>query len=363
MINRRLIPSVWVSPDVPSLAGGRPASPRFQARYTQNWTVRQGVGHIRVAADPDPVWDGSAWTTEPPSGATTTNFIRWSARTLPLPSQHGGEYFLGQRTGFDGTGSLPVAANQWDSAPGSSFGVSWQSAYPFKPRVQPYTHHGHDGTTVTTPAAVFFHPHMVEHMWADFASVLTPPFTFMIVCVFPSFPGQGGYQCVLDSGRDPTTGTGAIPAQTRQSWYSHGVPARTALPENLGYRTGLWVQPGRVLGFSDQKPTTRMARVPFAYSTRPKVIYGVYNGASSIFGYFGNSLKYSRSHIQRAVKLANHGSQRFAVLGRSNGVIDSDRSSAMVVFEIRLWNIALSDYQLVSNFDQLASTWRFPEHV
>jgi hypothetical protein len=203
-------------------------------------------------------------------------------------------------------------------------------------------------------------------MWADFGTILTFPFTFMICCVFTHFTSPYNVQCVLDSGRDPTTGTGAIPAATRAKWFQHGLPARTVLPavnENLGYRTGLQVHPKRVSGFNDMHPTTKIAKVPFAYSLRPKVLYGVYNGNSSVFGVFGNSLKYPTSHVQRSVKLASHGAQRYCVLGRGNGVLDDAFATAMVVFEIRLWTGPLTTAQLESHHGQLSSTWRFVEHT
>jgi hypothetical protein len=205
-------------------------------------------------------------------------------------------------------------------------------------------------------------------MWADFGLLMNFPFTIMICCVFTHFSRPTQIQYVLDAGRDPTTGTGALSAATRAQWFRHGVPARTVLTNNekasvLGYRTGLQVHPKRVIGFNDPNPTTKIARVPFAHSLRPKVLYGVYNANSSFFGVFGNSLKYPYTHVQRSVKLASHGNQEFMVLGRANNVIDNSRCTAMVVFEMRLWSGPLTKTDLENHHNQLASTWRFVEHT
>ena len=365
MPTRRLIPAVSLSPVTPSLAGGEPRVSKYTASYTSGWTVLQGVGHVRVFPDPDPTWSGSAWVNPPPSAPAGSHFMRWTARSLPDPATTGtgGEYPLGIRGSADGTSGLPSGCGNWTSQ--GDFTLNWNSDYPFKPRVASYTHHGKDGTTVKTPIAVHFHPHFVQHMWCDFGTVLNMPFTFMVVAVFTRFHRVNDIQNVLDGGRDPTP---SIDSATRLAWLSHGVPGRRKLPLEtgvnlLGYRTALRVHPERMVGFNDQSPTTRKARVPYAHSLRPKVIFGVYNGNSSFFGVYGNELKFPGLASIRTVKLSNLGAQRFAVLGRQNGVIDTDKSSSMVVFEIRCWDAALTTDQLDQHYRQMASTWRFVEHT
>jgi len=373
---RRLIPSVAMTPiATPTLASGRPVVAKYTASYGNNIAVTQGSGHVRVFPDPDPIWNGTIWTTQPPDFPAGSVFLRWSARGLPNYPTGTTEYYLGKQDAFDGSTAGNWGQNWYPDGVVSTdpFSIPWTSAYPFKPRVASYTHHGRDGTKVVTPKAVHLFAHRVEHMWADFGTLLTYPFTFMLCCVFTRFASPKTVQCVLDSGRDPTTGTPSIPIPTRQAWQRHGVPARYVLGQESGanklpYRVGLQVHPKRVMGFDDPTPTTKMAKVPFAYTLRPKVLYGVYNGNNSVFGVFGNSKKYPTAHVQRTVKLAPMSALgtnpfRYVVMGRGTGAIDTARAACMVIFEIRVWSGPLTRAQLEAQHDQISSTWRFVEHT
>jgi len=315
---------------------------------------------VRVFPDPDPTWNGSSWINPPPSAPAGSHFMRWTARSLPSPLVGGLDYLLGARSSVDGTSGLPAGCASWGSQ--GDFAVNLNSDYPFKPLVAPYTHHALDGTTITTSQAVHFTRHSVEHMWADMGTILTPPFTFMIVCVLTRFGSAGDAIHIIDSGQDPTS---AITAATRARWYNHGLPGRTNLPgENaLTYRTALMARRSHILGFNDPTMGTKVARVPFAASRRPKVIYGIYNGNNSEFGVFGSSVRNPTLHKSRQVKLSGHGAQRFLVLGRANGCIDRDFASGMVVFEIRVWDTALTSDQIIEHYAQLSSTWKLVLHV
>src|SRR4051794_36791850 len=138
MASRRLIQSTRLVPTTPALGGGHPSTPKYNITYASDINVTQGVGHVRLFADPDPVWNGTIWTTPPPSAPAGSQFIRWTARSLPDPAAQGGEYLLGTRSSVDGTSGLPSGAASWAATPGSDDAIAWNSDYPFKPRVAPY---------------------------------------------------------------------------------------------------------------------------------------------------------------------------------------------------------------------------------
>lgn len=336
----------------PVILAGKPYLPKIYGTIGVTGNAHAGVGHLRGFPDPDPVWDGTEWTVPPPAAPAGANFVRWTVRDLPNPGTvTGGRYLLGHRVTNDGTDTLPAGAEQWDSSPGSDFDIPWQSAWPFKPVVQPHVHYGPDGDVHTIGAGITFHTHRVGHMWADMGSLLTPPFTMLFVGVMLDFPSKSYLNYIFDAGFDPDT---AVTTAQRTSIYRLGASGNITLSEAEGYRNALRVGTNQVQMFNDPTPTTRLVRVPFTSTLKPKMIAMVVNGASSMLAVFDNSRR-----LHRPISLASHGAQRLWVLGRANGIISVARSCNAVAFEIRAWDKALTLAHLEAQFAQLRSTWDF----
>lgn len=351
---QRVRKAVSVAYDTPVIFQGKPYLPKFSGLITPGGSANRGYGHIRQIVDPDPVWDGSAWTVEPPAYPPGANFIRWTAKTLPSPAGYsGGAYQLGTADAADGTAGMTLEGTRWQSAPGSSVTIPWQSAYPFKPTVSNLVHYNADGSQHVQDVGIHFNASQVDHMWADMGSFLTPPFTVILVALVSRFLSGQYANYLLDSGRDPT---GQLTVAQRKAWLAAGgLPGPVALTaENLGYRTALAVARPGTLMYNDQPYVGRYGRVRYANNYRPKMFAEVFNGGASATG------NWSASGVNyAAASLANHGSQRLAVLGRANGGLNPIYAASMVLFEMRVWDKALSKDQLQAQYDQLSSTWRF----
>lgn len=348
-LSHRTVAGLSFTAVTPAIVKGRPKVPRLWGKMIPGGSALAGVGHLRGFADPDPVWGGSSWTTPPPDAPVGSNFIRWSARQLPSPG--GSSYLLGSPSSLDGTSGIASGKQQWSSTPGSDFSIPWQSAYPFKPTVQSHIHYGMDGSTYTETAGVHFTTGGVTHMWADFGTILTPPFTILLAGVVTAFRTKSYWNWMFDAGENPNSD---LTAAQRADIYAHGVRDPIALTESYGYRTGLRVGHTQVQAFNDVTPTTKIARVPYAHTIKPKVFSFVVDGSNSLL-----QVQDVRGLRKRAIRLTNHGAQRLMVMGRRTNILSPLDACAMVVFEVRAWDKALSSDQLDGQYQQLASTWKY----
>lgn len=347
---------VYMSMPTPAVIAGKPVVPKVFGHIALTGTALTGSGHMRGFADPDPVWDGSEWTTPPPAAPAGSNFVRWTARSLPDPAGFpGGRYLLGHRTAEDGTSSLSSGVESWPSTPGSDYAIPWLSAYPFKPLVQSHIHYGPDGAIHTVDRAVHLFTHRLAHMWADFGTLMTPPFTMIWVGVVLHVPGLTPMSYLFDSGYDPTP---ALSAAQKASIYSRGASGLIRLSENEGYRNALRIGNHQAQTFNDMTlQAGRIGRVPFTHTLKPKMICMIVNGASSRLVVYDTSRVYERKFT-----LTNHGAQRLWLMGRANGRLDPLRAASAAIFEMRVWDQALADVHLEAQFDQLSATWHFASY-
>lgn len=304
---------------------------------------------ISVVANPDPVWDSgtSSWTVAPPASGVGDAW--YTVDDLPDPGGYpAGYYPLGAASSIDGTATIESGAQQWAPSLATPSAPNFNSAYPFKPEVRPYTHLAKDGTTVAFPKAACFLHHDVAHMWADTASLLDPPFTILMVGIVRSFPNIGYTHYLFDSGQNPTTGGQTFTADT--------LTAPVVLDEIDTYRTALTARISTAEAFSDPSALDKHISVPYTDDARPRMFFGVFDTTSSLFGHYSPSGLFVRSG-----NLPSHGAQRYLVMGRANGIVDPDQASSMIVFEVRIWGSALSLDELAEQYGQLSSTWRFGE--
>lgn len=350
-LTRTVSMAVSMTMPTPAIHRGKPHIPKLWAKLGITARAISGPDHLTGFDDPDPIWDGSGWVVPPPVPKAGGHLVRWTVRDLPDPITHGGAYLLGTRSTLDGTSGLPAGVDQWDSSGGSDFSIPWQSAYPFKPTVHAHWHYGWDGIVIHERIGVHFTGAAIEHMWADFGTVMTPPFTILVVGVVTDFPRRDSYGFFFDAGSDQR---GVLSAGQKLAIFKRRQNAPIKVSESLGYRNALRVGRTQLQAFNDTSPGTRTLRAPYTHKLKPKLFAMVVAG--------GNSLLYVRDTRQRHVKrqtLAGHGNQRDWLLGRANGVLDEDKASNMVVFEIRAWDSALDADDLDKQYGPLSSTWRF----
>lgn len=304
---------------------------------------------IAAVTNPNPVWNygTSSWTVSPPPSGVGA--ARYTVDDLPDPSGFTDTHYpLGTASSSDGTAGITSAARQWSPSGSTPSAPTWHSAFPFKPEVRAYTHLGRDGKLITFPKAVCFTSGTIAHMWADTAALLTPPFTIIMVAIVRHFASVGHTHYLLDSGYDPTTGG--------KTYVANDPGPIITGAEGFTYRTAMTARLSTSEAFSDPSAGDKHLVVPYVDDAKPRMFFAVFNGANSKSGHYS-----PHGRNVRGGNLPTHGAQRYLVMGRANGVIDTSQAANMAVFEQRIWASALTDVQLGEQYDQLSSTFRFGE--
>lgn len=341
----RAQPSVSLSLPTPLVADGRPVLPALVGQLTNQMSVKVGPGHLRVTppAPPRSSGDGAG------SSTRTRWHTRWSVETLPDPAPLGGYYWLGDRTGLDGTLGLPAGAQQW--APDGT-GPAWHSRFPFKPSVAAIDHYLFGGDVVHHPKGVNFNSHYIEHMWMDFGVRMRQPFTWLVAACVTAVHFRGQQHWMLDAGRDPRLG-GAPDYNTSMVYRAR------ALKEDLGYRSMLAVTPDSVLLRTRQGPG-QIGRAPTGPALHPKMFVGIFNGNQSMAGAWTPlSRKLRRVHLDNGPDQFH----RYYVLGRRNGVLGQDLAGNLLVFEMRFFNRVLTEDDLKQHYRELAAAYHFHRYT
>jgi hypothetical protein len=338
----RALPQVTVTVPTPVIIAGTPTLPAHVGRYPFATTAHQGAGHIRAIPDPDPVKDPSigSWIYPPDTGAGDH---QWHAYSLPDPS--GYWTTAGPDSYWLGSSADHGPATQWAPVGG---GPAWQSFFPYEPAVTNAGHLGPNGASIHQ-RGVMFNSTFAEHMWCDLGTNYTEPFTFAIVAQLLPYDGAAEH-FLLDSGRNPdAVGFPRLADyQTQQ---------QRIIADGLSYRTRLQLGSRDALMSSDLADTSAMIRISHDLTSRPRVYFAVFNGASSMFAAYDHAIR--RLKRGRTTVMA----PRYLVLGRSHGVIWSQRASHMVVFEIRLWHRALTVADFNAQYAQLAGAWKFSQYT
>jgi hypothetical protein len=397
----RALPLTVLNMPEPIVAFGVPTAPTHVANLVSSSAAVSGPQNIHVVEDPNPTWDGTKWSPQPPNPSITSTdiFLRWSATEIAPNTHH--PFRLGHRTPDDGTGALGDGCESWEpSAPGNpghgQFTPAWHAVYPFKPYVHSFHHHNSDGSEVTLPRCVTFTRHWAEHMWIDLDPVTVVPFTFVIVAMVNNQFGNFAWNIMLDSGNDPTldVSTGLSPSEAgstalRQKILRNGLSSVIRIPteQDYGYRVGLRQHVTRhhsqIQHFADMNPTKRISHASYPNAHRAIMMYGVWEDPTStkdwrapgrskrdlgrsrcgVYYHHGKNVLHTTG-IARLLPRWGKGPQfdgtaRYVVLGRGNGSLNSNRASTMSVFEIRFWNKALTEAALDHEYDQLSATWKF----
>lgn len=355
VLQHRVVPGISVTLPTPAIVNGRPVLPANWAQVTSSVTATEGPAHIHAIADPDPKWNPatSGWYYPPPSSGAGD--ARWTVYDLPDPAGfNAGYYWLGDPSSADGTAGIPAACRQWAPNGSTPHAPSWRSIYPYKPSVREHVYYGAGGNQVTITRGVRFNLHFVEHMWMDIGASFPQPFTWVIVGIIMDMPTPGYTHTILDSGRDPR-------AVGYPYINEYNVPYDSRINDNLNYRSMLAVDRNNMFMGTELVPSAgHRITVPFNSTAKPRMFFGVFNGANS---YVGNYAPDSGRLIMKG-KLANESyfQHRFFTLGRQNSYIGINHASHLVVFEMRLWHHALSGAQLEEQYGQLSSTWKFNQY-
>jgi len=345
---RKVMPSVTVSLPTPAFVAGRPVLPKYHATYASSMTIHEGSGHLRTEPDPDPDVTGE----DPPTSGTHNDgggHARWTVRDLPDPSDFSGNfYWLGTPSSSDGTSGITSDAQQWAPSSHSTMSSppSWHSKFPFKPSVRSHVWYGPNGNTETITKAVRFNTEYIEHMWIDMGSgsVNTPPITWVMAALIMHYDDPSHVQPMLDSGKDPGVNWGVDDV-----WRSQKLPND---PDT--YRFAMSASHSRV-GMRTSATSGQTLYTPMHHDYKPKMFFTVVDGANSSAGTWAPT-----GHFVRKGTLATGSTHlRYLVLGRKNGILSRAHSAHMVVFEMRMWNRALSLDELHEQYKQLSSSWKF----
>ena len=347
----RAIPQVTVDMPTPVVVGGVPSAPRWAGPVAVSGTVTQGPTGVWVTGPPGPLIPlaGGGYATNPAKIAGIWG-ARWSVDDLPDPAHFpGGSYRLGAASARDGTASITPAARQWAADGGNPGAPAWASAYPFKPFVMPLNLAVGGGRTVRYDRAVVFNPHYIAHMWLDWAAPRRQPFTWLIYAILLDWPDPTWAHYLLDAGRDPYA------AGLAGSFGPADCANYTPLGDKPGYRSLLMVTGNEIkmTANGDDDGSAGMAHAWIPPQVRPQMFIGGFSGDLSVVGAYSADRLVLRHGIIPTGPVEKH--QQY-VLGRRQGVLWSQRASAMAVFEVRYWDKLLPTDALYEQWRDLA--WR-----
>lgn len=352
-LSLRLMPAVAVDHPTPIVSDGLPILPKYLGTYPSSMPLTVGPNDIHVIPDPNPVWNPatSGWYYPPPDSGVGD--ARWVVDDLPDPAGFPGQYYwLGAPSPYDGTSSIALACRQWGPNGGTPSAPSWQSVYPYKPSVREVVNYGPGGSILTKTKGVRFNLQFIEHMWMDWGSVKGNPFTWVIVGIIMDFPSAGYVHTLLDVGGNPISyGAGVLNenqlgVDRALSDLAIDSPSRAYMDVRINEQHML----GGLSGANDIVS-------PSNYATRPKMWFGVWNGASSLGGSYSTAGEYLTQGTMPTT------ATRHVLLGRRGGILSRNAASHLIVFEMRWWNSALVEEQLIDQYHQLAATWDFSQYA
>jgi hypothetical protein len=314
----RVAMGVTLSVPEPAIVGGKPIVPDVWAKPDSLMEVKVGVNGIQVIPDPDPVLGNPS-----PGGVAAT--YTWTVRD------------------FD-TYSLPFNLKAWKPRGGT--GPQWKSSTAFAPEVKAVVHYGSNGRYHTYTRGVHFDADQVQHMWMDWGSNLSQPFTVLVCGILHHYPYRTYGHYVLDAGKP--TSSSLADGEDHQ------------INDGLGYRSlMLYQRASAILATHDGYDAVRSGKHVISRNNlvaRPKVMFGVFNGANSRIGAYDIKDKFT---TKGAIDTKTH---RYFVMGRRTDRISDNLGAHMTVFEIRMFTSALSLTQIRAHYGQLAATWKFNKY-
>lgn len=347
-----LLPAVAVDHSTPIISGGLPLLPKYVGTYPSDMPLIVGPNDIHVIPDPNPIWNPATdgWFYPPPDSGVGD--ARWVVDDLPDPSGFSGQfYWLGDPSPLDGTSGIAAACRQWNANGGTPGQPAWRSVYPYKPSVREHVNYGPGGNILTKTKGVRFNLQFIEHMWMDWGTPKDSPFSWVMVGIIMDYPSAGYVHTLMDVGGNPQSyGAGVL--NENQLAPDRPLSDLTLDTPNRVYMDSR-IQEDHMLGaLSGANDIVS----PFNYATRPKMWFGVWNGADSLGGSYSTAGQYLINGTMPST------AQRHVIIGRRGGILSRNAASHLVLFEMRFWNSALVEEQLLDQYHQLSATWDFSQY-
>lgn len=336
MTTPRALPTTVVTMPTPVIVAGKPTMPALRGAPVSHSIIRKitygGPPKQPAAQVAAAVWYHPA--------------ARWTVESLPDPGGYpNGWYWLGEPSPYDGTIGIQHAAQFWPPTDASRIQHYWHSVFPFKPSVASRDDYLQGGGVVHHPRGVNFNSFYVEHMWLDLGRNYPQPFTWVIACMVANWPYP--VQHLLDAGKPPP----------RRYTVEELAWTHTLASENLGYRTMLELRQHRV-DMATRASPAGILRLNHPVPTSPRMYVGVYNTNNSYLGVFGPEGK----RLLRG-KVLPGGAHRYMILGRQQGFIARNRSSHLLIFEMRYWTGALAPDVLDDLYRDISGRWQFGRYA
>ena len=305
-MNLRAIPNVLIEMPTPVQVNGIPVLPRVSARTQVIVTCTSPS----INTDPDDDDDASHV---------------WRVGTLDAPDDSG----------------YPL--DEWEEVGG---GLKWYSAAPYRPRVRARDQFLTDNTTRHYSRTLHFNHSTVDHMWLDLGEYMDP-MTVLIAAVFHGYADAKFGHYALDSGRETPIFEDVSDGKDHK------------IDDNLDYRaTLLYKRDHSFSGTSNKKDVRngRHLRASHNSSRRPKVLFTVFNHEESMHGSIDPKAK------NRAVGTLGDANIRHLVLGRARNRVDHNYSCHMTVFEVRIYDQALTWKQIKRKAKKMGGRYKFNKY-
>jgi hypothetical protein len=306
----RVASGVTIAPVVPAIVLGKPLVPDYWAKTDSTMTAT-GAGGLVMIPDPDP------YVGNPNPGGLAPKYT-WHVNDLS---------------------TSPVG----DWPPVGGTGPHWVSGGGFRPILRSTVVYGAGDKYHTYTRGLHFDGADVEHMTLDWGSNLSQPFTVIICGIIHWYPYASYGHYLFDSGKPVSTGL----ADGNDHTISEGLSYRSLMlyrRDTAVLATHTGADPVR----SGKHVITRAD-----YAPRPKMFFGIFNGSSSYIGAWDNRNKYIKKGT------VDNKSPRYFVTGRSQNHVSDELASHQTMFEMRMFDSAVSLPVLKEIYKQLAATWKF----
>lgn len=244
----------------------------------------------------------------------------------------------GQMWQWDTTslGAVPYSVSDWSPNFGSAH---WLSSGSYRPRAKVrkdivYSRENHQLEDKTTAKALHFRNKNVDHMWLDLGAAYST-LTVMIVARVDSDTDEGHY--LLDAGK-------ASPSKDLS------VDDEYNIDDGVNYRAAIIVKNNHIFATTvdDQKDKAgKTLRIPREGRSTLRLYYAVFNGNNSVLG----ARTFDEKHEDKGeLSAANI---RYLVLGRKRNKISTDHACNAAIYDVRIFDTALSDNQLRQQWRQI----------
>lgn len=307
LMNNRAIPVLRVSAPDPVVFHGRPMIPRVYAAGSTAHTA-----NVVKNTDPDDSDDDSHV---------------WKIGTLADP------------------GEFIVPLDTWTEVGG---GLSWNSVDPYRPYVRKRSELLDGETNMLYGKQVCFRSLYASHMWLDLGSNIGS-FTVMAAVIIERSNEDNDKCYILDAGKSTP-----VKPTDPDRW---GIEDYV-IDDGLDHRAALVLGRNRSHSFNQHKSFDKANKLTKRLKgpRKPKIAFAVFDGADSFSGTFTPGSRKMVVHGSLPVK-----SYRYLVMGRANDTISQDAASDMNMFEIRIYERALSLDEVVKKSKRMMGRYKFDQ--